>query len=146
MAFLTVSTIRAKVAEILGGVSALTGETVLVDDGRQKDQFEETLADRGIVVIVGPIMSLERQVDDPGIPLVKASFPVEFYENPERNPHAAAKNIFEVISASVLALIRWNPGNGEYQFEADQDLCGLIADSPGQRGYVCLFSKHVVLG
>lgn len=146
MAFLTVSTLRAKVAEILGGVSALTGETVMVDDGRQNSQFEETLADRGIAVIVGPIMDLKQEVDDPGIPLVKASFVVEFYENPERNPHAAAKNILEVISASVIALIRWDPGNGEYQFEADPELCGLIADAPGQRGYVCLFSKQVVLG
>lgn len=137
------SDLQSKVAEILGTVPIFAAESVLIDDGRVKEDYETTLASRGFVALVGPVLGLETAVRDPQLPMVRATFTVEFYVNPDQNAANAGINILGAIAACSKALVDYDFGLGESKIEALPNLCELSSDTPGVRGYVLLFSKLV---
>lgn len=145
MAALLLSNLQANVEGILNAVPALSDDHVIVDDGRIKEACEERLVERGVAVVVGPVLGLDTIVDDPRCPIAVAKFPVEFYVNPEVKANADTY-ILSTMSACIRALLDHNSGTGEEDYHVEPNLCELIADAQGVRGYMALFSKTVVLG
>lgn len=145
MAYLTLTGVRAKVAEILATVPILAGESIVIDNGLSKDAIEDRFDSRGFVVIVGPILSLRNKVGTKPIIQAEAVFTVEFYSNPTRNPNGANVDIISAISASIRALTAFSAGTGEQPFSGEFDLCEMTVGDTGAIGYLVTFTKLVAI-
>lgn len=142
---MNLTSVQSTVRDLIANDPFFAGELVVVDDGRIQDTLERQLASRGFALVVGPVLEVERVQGAQGTHLVRATLLVEVWENPEQNPSQGAIDSLSAVVHAIAAVTAYRPGPGDSRFEVGPVPAEIIANQPGQRGYIVTFSKTAQL-
>ena len=116
---------------------------VINDDGLQDREIEVQLRTKGCLVVVPPVVRAVRRDKGGRVLLMDAEVSVRIAVNPQVNAAAtgAQRNVYSLIQGVAKALMDWNPGPGDYRFEATEEWLQLVTNDPGLIAYELSFSK-----
>lgn len=116
---------------------------VINDDGLQDREIEVQRRTNGSLVVVPPVVRAVRRDKGGRTLLMDAEVVVRVEINPQVNAAVTGtqRNIYSLIQAVAKALMDWNPGPGDYRFEATEEWLQLVTNDPGLIAYELSFSK-----
>ena len=117
--------------------------TVINDDGLQDREIEVQRRTKGCLVVVPPVVRAVRRDKGGRTLLMDAEVVVRVEINPQVNAAVtgAQRNIYSLIQAVAKGLMDWNPGPGDYRFEATEEWLQLVTNDPGLIAYELSFAK-----
>jgi hypothetical protein len=138
--------VQTKVKDLLAAGSYFSGQTVIADAGDSEPAAEQALRERGICLIVLPIISARRIDHGKAIVTAQVDVAVQLLFNPIVNAAHAQKGIGESISASFSYVLAWqNPKMPQDRFNAGEQPVQLIDIDEGLVAYGLFFEKLCIL-
>jgi hypothetical protein len=121
-------------------------DSVISDDGNQRDTIEQALEDRGFVVIVDPPVSGKIYNRAPSIAHCDVLIPVHVQVNPKTNPAGAGVSITVALQEVICAILQYAglDGDNADRYDVDDTPFELVVNDDGLYAYVILFRKTVV--
>jgi len=123
---------------------------VLVDDGAQQSEIELQLRDKGVCILVCPVLTLTRGSQATHQLSLRAENVVKLFVNPKRNadPAGAQLDVLRSIQEIVAAVLAYpSPAGkvkGERFWETPEDVAALNTFDPGLWTYDIFFLKDFV--
>lgn len=112
-------------------------------DGLQDGQIEAQLRTRGAVAVVHPITRASRRDQGQASLVFDTEVLVRVHINPSVNAATggANRNALEMVSATILAVLKWPPTAGDRAFACSEEFLQLSVSDDGLLTYDLFFTK-----
>lgn len=122
------------------------GITAIVHEGLEQDDVEKQLREKGAVLVILPIVTVERLDQAGNSWLCKAPISVELRINPKANKDMNTNlNMYEGIVEIVNTVTRITRHPGGEFFQCAEIVAKMSSFDPGLWAYIVQFTKEVML-
>ena len=142
-----VDQLQAKQAELIAAVPYFAGLAIIIDDGSQKEEIEKALRDKGVAILVCPILDGRRGSQATTQITLYCENLVRLEVNPERNAGAGGANlsITRAWREILKAILAYHPSPGETFWAVPEQPLELSTWQPGLRTYDLFFVKQFTI-